>query len=323
MGSDSEDMITTVVVLILLVCTAQAQNNPGDECSNQCEEGNPYHWCGKMRQDSSGRVLRCAEGTKIGQACIDSCSSKDESYFWCWTNNHEVGTGSDWWNYCGVEGHTKKGVPCVGVCARQGENYWWCRTDKVDSGAWDYCSPPGQVTLVQYTRYGHSCLGGVGNGICGRHGTDYFWCAKSLRWVEDENNDYSSDDDWWEYCSPDNLHTRYGETCRDECASRGYGYFWCYTGQSGSSWDYCSPQPYSAQEVITKGGSKCAGICDRMSSGYGFCEIKETRRNLIMTMVSWWDYCTSPYMPASGVGLRASLWTLVWTLVVLLVRRNL
>merc|ERR1712126_473051 len=146
MGSDSEDMLTRVVVLILLVCTAHAQNNLGDECSNQCEEGNPYHWCGKMRQDSFGRVLRCAEGTMIGQACIDSCSSKDESYFWCWTNNHEVGTGSDWWNYCGVEGHTKKGVPCVGVCARQGENYWWCRTDKVDSGAWDYCSPPGQVT---------------------------------------------------------------------------------------------------------------------------------------------------------------------------------
>merc|ERR1712133_70015 len=252
MGSDSEDMITVVVVLIFLVCTAHAQNNLGDECSNQCEEGNPYHWCGKMRQDSFGRVLRCAEGTKIGQACIDSCSSKDESYFWCWTNNHEVGTG-----------------------------------------------------------------------ICDRHGTDYFWCAKSLRWVEDENNDYSSDDDWWEYCSPDNLHTRYGETCRDECASRGYGYFWCYTGQSGSSWDYCSPQPYSAEEVITKGGSKCAGICDRMSSGYGFCEIKETRRNLILTMVSWWDYCTSPYMPAHGKGLRASLWTLVWTLVVLIVGKNL
>merc|ERR1711962_931459 len=230
MGSESEDMITAVVILIPLVCTAQAQNNLGDECSNQCEEGNPYHWCGKMRQDSFGRVMRCAEGTKIGQPCIDSCSSNGQSYF---------------------------------------------------------------------------------------------WCAKSLRWVEDDNNDYSSDDDWWEYCSPDNTHTRYGEPCRDECASRGYSYFWCYTGQSGSSWDYCSPQPYSAEEVITKGGSKCAGICDRMSSGYGFCEIKETRKNLILTMVSWWDYCTSPYMPANGNGLKASLWTLVWTLVVLFVGRNL
>ena len=41
----------------------------------------------------------------------------------------------------------------------------------------------------------------------------------------------------WDYCSPNNKVTIYGEKCNDICRSSRYSYSWCHTE---TSWDYCS-----------------------------------------------------------------------------------
>ena len=78
---------------------------------------------------------------------------------------------------------------------------------------------------------------------------------------------------------------RYNLPCTDPCASRGEKYFWCHTE---TSWDYCSPESTATEELVTKGGLKCNGVCDKMSSSYTFCETKQATG----IIRSWWDYCT-------------------------------
>jgi len=260
-----------------------AQNNIRDPCTNECQPGDPYSWCGERRYDPAGQVVRCVQGSRYGQECVDSCSAKNENYFWCWTNAHANGQ-SDYWKKCGTskgdQSYTVKGVPCRNICEMKestlSNNYWWCRDDDQDPDSWDYCSPPGQVRPVEYTIYGHACL-----GLCAQQGENYWWCSKSPRWPE---TDSQSEDSWWDYCSPSKHKTRYNEACREPCASRGESYFWCYTA---TSWDYCSPEPEIVQETRTKDGYTCNGICDKMSSSYYFCEHKMATG----MMRSWWDYC--------------------------------
>jgi len=276
MGSAASAAMLCLLFFFLLGCSS-AQNNIGDPCTNECEPGNPLAWCGERRFDPAGHVVRCVQGTKFGMECVDSCSAKNESYFWCWTNaQNDV---SDYWEKCGTskgeQSYTVRGVPCQSICERKAEEYWWCRDNDQDPSSWDYCSPPGQVRPVQYTMHGHACL-----GLCDKHGENYWWCPKSRRWA---GTDSQAEDEWWDYCSPSKHRTRYNEPCREPCASQGESYFWCYTA---SSWDYCSPEPDIVQETRTKSGFLCNGICDKMSSSYFFCEMK------MATGWSWWDYCT-------------------------------
>jgi len=271
-------MGSSILIFSFIVSLVQTQWSPYDPCTNECEEGNPTHWCGKHRLDSSGQAYKCVQATRYGDTCVSTCGTREENYFWCWTNAHNA--PEEYWEYCGLEGYTTKGVPCVGECSQEGEKYWWCSTDKEDLSVWDYCSPPGQVQKIDYTRYGHGCL-----GACAQHGSDYWWCSKSIRWTA--KTEVDSDDDWWEYCSPDKNHTRYNVPCLDECASRGYSYFWCYT--TDGTWDYCSPQANT-----TNNDQICNGICDRMSESYTFCE---TKFKTGLTD-SWWDYCQSPHQPS-------------------------
>jgi len=271
----------------------EAQNSHGDPCTNQCQQGNPENWCGERRRGPDGRVMRCVEGSRTGQVCVDSCSAKDEDYFWCWTNAHKWGQpwsklGDHWWNKCGVTDHTVRGKPCVGPCGQQGERYWWCRDDAQSSSSWDYCSPTGEVRPVGYTVRGHACL-----GECAQHGENYWWCSKSTRWGKAKKNRKgewvmkSGTDYWWDYCSPSKTRTRYNIACTSDCVSDGEKYFWCYTG--GSKWDYCSPEPSSTEEITSKGGWTCNGVCSKMASSYDFCEI---RGKASFFEKSWWDFCT-------------------------------
>merc|ERR1712013_708474 len=116
-----------------------AQNNIRDPCTNECQPGDPYSWCGERRYDSSGQVVRCVQGSRYGQECVDSCSAKKENYFWCWTNAHANGQ-SDYWEKCGTskgdQSYTVKGVPCRSICEMKestlSNNYWWCRDDDQD-----------------------------------------------------------------------------------------------------------------------------------------------------------------------------------------------
>merc|ERR1711971_418016 len=103
MGSAASAAMLCLLFFFLLGCSS-AQNNIGDPCTNECEPGNPLAWCGERRFDPAGHVVRCVQGTKFGMECVDSCSAKNESYFWCWTNaQNDV---SDYWEKCG----TSKGV---------------------------------------------------------------------------------------------------------------------------------------------------------------------------------------------------------------------
>merc|ERR1712192_216534 len=101
-------------------------------------------------------------------------------------------------------------------------------------------------------------------------------------WVMKSGTDY-----WWDYCSPSKTRTRYNIACTSDCASDGEKYFWCYTG--GSKWDYCSPEPSSTEEITSKGGWTCNGVCSKMASSYNFCEI---RGKASFFEKSWWDFCT-------------------------------
>merc|ERR1711973_1853 len=89
-----------------------AQNNIRDPCTNECQRGDPYSWCGERRYDPAGQVVRCVQGSRYGQECVDSCSAKNEHYFWCWTNAHANGQ-SDYWEKCGTskgdQSYTVKG----------------------------------------------------------------------------------------------------------------------------------------------------------------------------------------------------------------------
>ena len=129
---------------------------------------------------------------------MDPCENRGESYTWCRTNAHKL-SSIGWWGKCGVVGQTVNGEECMGECGTQGEYYWWCHT-RQDKSKWDYCSPTSEVRRVQYTRHGHECL-----GECGQYGENYWWCSKSIHWEDDEDD---SSDYWWEYCSPDAMHTR-------------------------------------------------------------------------------------------------------------------
>ena len=42
------------------------------------------------------------------------------------------------------------------------------------------------------------------------------------------------------YCTTESNVTPYGEQCSDECAQRGYPYYWCH--KSVTLWGYCTPQ---------------------------------------------------------------------------------
>lgn len=221
----------------------------GQTCDNGCvnnsSDGHKY-WCNQRRQGEGESVLRCAEFTRYGQACVSDCDYRGRQpltsgkYTWCLTGYH-LGAAYDW-EYCAKEGVTMYGHKCVDECQQKGESYWWCNIDH--PWKWDYCSPPAKAIPVSYTINGQLCT-----DTCDQHGENYWWCHKSRRWKTSRG-----DDDWWDYCSPDSQHTRYNERCTSECHS-----YWCNTGNIWG-WDYCST-PVDLNYTYTNEGRMCAGKC--------------------------------------------------------------
>jgi len=76
--------------------------------------------------------------------------------------------------------------------------------------------------------------------------------------------------------------TSHGELCTDECAKRGYPYFWCHKPSSslGQWWDsdFCSPSPSS-----THYGKECEDECQQRGEKYFWC----TRK-----VDGGWGYCS-------------------------------
>jgi len=249
-----------------------------DLCTNECSDTDPRYWCGNHKEDPAGRVMRCVQYTRYGEICVAECGGR-KKYNWCLTNALKLSEG-DWWDYCSLVGYTINKDPCVDECGRQGEKYWWCHTSKDDTSAWDYCSPPGLVKPVQYTVRGDQCI-----SECRQHGENYHWCTKSMDYCDED----SCDDDW-DYCSLDQLHTRYNYQCREPCSRQGgTNYYWCY--QEDGSWEYCSPVPQLGVHIsdhveLTRYGVKCRDKCGLKGEDYYWC----TKHG--GSLSSWWDYCS-------------------------------
>ena len=254
-----------------------------DVCTNECFEDDPRYWCGRLKEDTSGKVMRCVQYTRYGEICVAECGGKHE-YNWCLTNALKIDEG-DWWDYCSLVGYTVNKKQCVNQCSRRGQNYFWCKSSATDSSEWDYCSPPGLVKPVQYTIYGEECI-----SECKQHGENYYWCTKSLDYCTED----SCDDDW-DYCSLNEYSDRFNYQCINRCSQKGgTSYYWCEKNDGG--WDYCSPSPRLGVHVsdhveLTRYGAKCRDICATKGESYFWCSQHGG------SVYNWWDYCS----PSSNI----------------------
>jgi len=281
--------LTYLALALSLVSLSQAQDpympQAGDVCSNGCSTSDPQAWCGLYKEDITGRLLRCAEFTRYDQICVDECRSKGESYTWCLTNTYSL-SSEEWWEYCSLSGLTINKETCTDKCAKHGKSYFWCHT----SSSWDYCSPPGVVVPVQYTRKGVLCL-----TECRQEDENYHWCRKSLNYCSDD----SCDEDW-DYCSLDEDHDRFNYKCKEKCnAKEGTDYYWCYRELEEEKWEYCSPKyelgvHLSDHVEVTRYGERCRNICGLKGEDYYWC-------NQWGDDVSdYWDYCSPPNTTIKG-----------------------
>ena len=275
-------MVYKLLILLCLFTICQGQNHTvpyspqhDDACTNECSaSGDPRYWCGGVREDSTGRVMRCVQYTQEGQTCVAECGGKKKSYNWCLTNAYTLSEG-DWWDYCSLVGYTVEKVPCIDDCDTRGYSYFWCNTA---GGSWDYCSPPGLVKPVQFTVSGVPCI-----SECRQEGKNYHWCYKSLNYCTDD----SCDDDW-DYCSLDSQHTIFNYECEGPCHTEGESYYWC---NQGASWEKCSPTPkigvhFSEKVEVTRYGVKCRDKCALKGEDYYWCGVYGRSH------YNYWDYCS-------------------------------
>jgi hypothetical protein len=252
-------------------------------CTNDCSDTDHNHWCGAYRGDSSGKPMRCMQYTRYGHSCYAECAKKSRGYYFCLTNPKKLtGRGSDhWWDYCSPEGFTINMEACTDTCGKHGEDYYWCHTSKTEPSKWDYCSPPGKVRRVEQTVNEVLCI-----SECAKYGKSYYWCSRGISSCSSKNCP-----DRWDYCSPDEHHTRYNEECKSSCAKRGESYYWC-DKKDGNGWDYCSPPVRLGVDVleqketdVTIYGVKCTKRCAKYG-GYYWCS------QLGGANSDWWDYCS-------------------------------
>jgi len=285
-------MLAQLIISLIIIRGVQGGSNTsapvakyGEVCSNECGEGSPSNWCGQYRSGDKGQAMRCLQLTIYGKACaLEGCvqSEKRSNYYFCKTNENALsGKGANiWWDYCSLQGLTKHGTACTDECAQRGEDYYWCHTQSSSSTTWDYCSPPGRAVPVEKTIYGGRCI-----SECGKYkGASYYWCQRNIHSCDSKNCPAR-----WDYCSPDEYHTRYNKKCKDRCGQGGESYYWCYKEEGG--WDYCSPatqyEEYDYHNIkLTMSGLKCDGDCTQAGYSYYWCKVVGGSR------INWWDYCS-------------------------------
>merc|ERR1712192_215699 len=104
----------------------------------------------------------------------------------------------------------------------------------------------------------------------------------------------------WEYCAPPGK-TRYNVPCVSECAQKGKDYWWCYTTNPGSTWEYCSPSSQLSVKKLTHtvNGQECVGDCGTHGEKYWWC--KKPQRWPPKSGKggsngdSTWDYCSPDF----------------------------
>jgi YHS domain-containing protein len=251
-----------------------------DICTNECDDNNSTYWCGQRRMDGEGKMSRCVQYTRDGDPCVTSCQDeKDETYKWCRTNAVEAG---EWWQTCSLEGFTINKEKCLDDCAMREHDYYWCHTNKDDK--WDYCSPSSKVKPVQITTKGGQC-----KTQCEHHGEDYFWCTRNIDFCTGRTCD-----EYWAYCSLDDMHTTKGKECKEKCSKAGQDYYWCNTmDESDEGWDYCSPIAkagvhLSLEIELDVYGKECRNLCSMQGEEYFWCKH--------IGGGEWWDYCSPQNM---------------------------
>lgn len=261
-----------------------------DICTNECNHTDSSYWCAKRRMDPQGLMSRCVQYTRDGDPCMSSCQDeKDKTYKWCRTN--AVETSDKWWGYCSLEGFTINKEKCLDDCAKRDEDYYWCHTKKnKDNKKWDYCSPSAKVKPVQLTTKGGQC-----KTECLHHNEDYYWCTRNVESCS-AASDGGSCDEYWAYCSLDDMHTRKGKQCKKPCSMAGEEYYWCHTlDGSNGGWDYCSPTAkdgvhLSLEIELDVYGKECRNLCSMKGEKYFWCKQIGGRGD------SWWDYCSPQNM---------------------------
>merc|ERR1719228_2912681 len=118
-------------VILCLLCIGKGQEvyspRQNDTCTNECSETDSRYWCGGVKEDSTGRVMRCVQYTRYGQTCVAECGGK-KTYNWCLTNAYTL-DDEEWWDYCSPTGLVKpvqltvRGAPCISECRQEGQNY--------------------------------------------------------------------------------------------------------------------------------------------------------------------------------------------------------
>ena len=90
------------------------------------------------------------------------------------------------------------------------------------------------------------------------------------------------------------ITSTYGTLCYDQCATRGYKYYWCHTRKG---WDYCSPRPNvdyqnnpcEATHPCTK-HDKSHYWCNLEKGGSGYCGL-QTPKTLFFRSLTYAKLC--------------------------------
>ena len=124
-------MAYSLLILLCLFIDCQGLNDTvpyspehGDACTNECSDTDPSYWCGGVKEDSAGSVMRCVQYTRKGQTCVAECGGKEKNYNWCLTNAHTLSEG-EWWDYCSLVGYTINKEPCTDECISDGLGIWF------------------------------------------------------------------------------------------------------------------------------------------------------------------------------------------------------
>lgn len=159
-----------------------------------------------------------------------------------------------------VRFYTRNNALCQTECAQKGYSYYWCWTGSY-LWSWDYCSPQENVD-----RFGTACRS---DHRCERRDSSYNWCyldsANKWEWCGTQRNNFE-------------IVSSTGYFCIDECAKRGYSYFWCNTDRS---WGYCSPE--EGKDYYNR---RCdvGSYCDKSKgTSYYWCYVNGG---------STWGYCS-------------------------------
>jgi len=81
----------------------------------------------------------------------------------------------------------------------------------------------------------------------------------------------------------------------ESAQKNGTSYWWCYTDEASTEWEYCSPPGEVLDTAYTVNGQDCIGECATQGENYWWC--KKSPRTVVNTgknnaRDADWDYCS-------------------------------